>query len=414
MRYNHTIANEVISINANRDLGPLIEKTVSKMTYSYRKLGTIPVELTNELRDIIQTVGFKTEVMIDPSPLPSAGCALESFDGNSSIEFNKTKADVIQHWIMSNINESLVVDLVKVKVSGTLTQKIYIRFIITEGLLSVQTGLSTSEITAVILHEIGHAFDTMMCLGQYAYYNFALSEGVDILLGNKLNKHKLQVLDIEWIKKNVQKEDYQAFVEAPTPANATRVILGGLTKDVRGYLYANSAGSWKRNEQLADQFATRLGYGRELISANYKLDHMGMTSKEYRRYKTILNAVSIGSMLIGFPIVIGYLIMESDAGTSGDTYDNPIDRVKRIRMDMVAQLKNITDPVRKASIAADIAAADAMISSYMAEPGLFQRLADWVKPYRRQALANMKHEQNLEQLLNNQLFVTAYQFNPKV
>ncbi|WP_410166940.1 hypothetical protein, partial [Klebsiella pneumoniae] len=70
-------------------------------------------------------------------------------------------------------------------------------------------------------------------------------------------------MDETWLKKNVDPADYEKFANDRTEGNIRKVILSSFKKAQRPHL-TGDVQSRKRDEQLADLFATPLAYVRRL------------------------------------------------------------------------------------------------------------------------------------------------------
>ncbi|MCY1447168.1 hypothetical protein D9M71_637730 [compost metagenome] len=92
-------------------------------------------------------------------------------------------------------------------------------------------------------------------------------------------------------------------------------------------------------------------------------------------------------------------------------YDVPFDRINRLRTELIVQLKSIKDTSLHAGIMRDIEIIDDILKQYNKDRTLMDFMADLSSPVRRREKDQLRHEQNLETLLNNDLFVAAKRFN---
>lgn len=401
-----TISNEVISIDVSRELGKLIEAQIAKMRKCFEDTKLVSDALLKELSDIVFTTGLRVEFV--SSPYMDAWMFSPTFWGHHGTAWNSwgISINISSKDGIKNVGK---VDLQKLTVSGKLTDDMKFKACIGNGFFTA--GFTDAEITAILLHEIGHGFNTFVTLGDYIYLNYMLSDGIDILLGNKRNELKLEILDHTWVVNNLDKDEREAFINSPSPASARRAILSVWKKAPRHYLFANPVSAHKREEQMADMFTSRLGYGRALVMG---LDRMhkqfGYAIDERPSWWGDL--LRISAMIVFIPITLMYVMTVSGTNSMkfADRYDKPKDRLNKIRMDLITQLKNIKNKSLLPIIQEDIDVIDEILKEYHTASNAFDKLAELASPNLRKERRLLEHEENLESLLNNDLFVTAQRF----
>lgn len=169
---------------------------------------------------------------------------------------------------------------------------------ITAGVLGVsfltmfKMGLSDREITAVIMHEIGHAFTHIQYVNQFAVNSITIAES---LYDDPKNGDKY----ITDFSKTVLNSDISTSKEF-----IYRFMRGDLIKTNDWYKDINS-------EALADQFATRFGLGKDIVTALSKFDVYAINngSKKSSTNSEIWNKIRNGfdSELSTTDIVLMYL-----------------------------------------------------------------------------------------------------------
>lgn len=408
MLQHFTISNEVISVDVSRELGKLIQAQIAEMRKSCKDTGIISPGTLKTLGDIVGMTGIN--VTFVTTEYVDAWMFSPTYYGHGGTAWSDNNYKVVVAS-KDGIQRSAKVDIAKLKVSGDLVGEIKFTSCIGSGFFKPEYGFTDEEITAIILHEIGHAFNIFITLSDYIYLNYMLSDGVDVLLGNKRNTYNLEVLDHTWIEKNIAKDLREEYVNNRTPGNARRAILSTWKKAPRHYLFANNATAHMREEQMADMFATRLGYGRPLASGLHRM--FKQFGYEFdQRPSLVGNIVRLAIALAFFPFTLIWMLAVS--GTNelqfGDRYDNPKERLNKIRLDLINQLKSIKDRSVIASIQSDIDALDVLLKEYHNGRTLFDSLADFASPVLRRESRLKTHEENLESLLNNDVFVAASRY----
>lgn len=409
MLRNVTISNEVISIDVSRELGKLLQAQFEVILKEYNETGILQASTANVLCDIIGATGLKSTFNLIQAPYINAAMLVPAFSGHRGTGFTFDKI-LYSASTPDGIKDVIKIDTEKLKFSGKFVEQMQYEFHLTSGALNGQC--TAEELTGLTLHEVGHAVDSLATLGDYVYLNYMLNDGIDVLLGNKRNVFKIDLLDQTYLEKHITPEEREAFVNGRTPEGARRAIISAFKKAPRGYLFDNTKASWKRDEQFADWFAARMGYARPLATMIHKM-HKSYNSKEVRKSMVLFNAVQLFMAVGLFPLTLVYIFManETSEWDLQEKYDTGYDRINKLRLELIAQLKSIKDTSLHATIMADIAAVDTVMAEYNRNRTVFDFLADLGSAKRRREKDQLKHEQNLETLLNNDLFITAKRYN---
>lgn len=409
MLQHFNISNEVVSVDVSRELGKLIEVQVGRMRKAYESTSTLPASELARLSDIVFMTGLRVEYRsIDGL---TAAMLMPSFIGHQGTAWTAGKGKMLL-VSKDGINAAAKIDLVKLQISGEILKDLPFTSYIGTSWFDATPGFTDAEITAVILHELGHGFNTIATLSDYIWLNYMLTDGIDVLLGNKRNVYKLEVLDQTWVEKNIAKEMREDFVNKRSPAQARRAIMATWKKAPRHYLFENNGASQKRDEQMADMFTTRLGYGRALAVALNRSDkYHGLVTDQRTTVAGGIGRVALA--ILGLPLILVWMLVvsgTSDMNLEGK-YDNPRERNMKIRMDLINQLKSIKDRSLVSAIQQDIDTMDVLIKEYHNDTTLFDALYDFASPVGRKEKRLLVHEENLEHLFNNDLFVTANRYN---
>lgn len=313
------------------------------------------------------------------------------------------------------------IDLDKGKIIGPLANVLVAEIHLTSRFFE-SSLFDEEEITAAIVHEIGHCFNKISTLGDYVWLNYYLIEGVEVLLGNKPNKYKLQFLTVKGLSEVVEDPKVREELNrAPTEANLRRALLTSNRLRPRHHLTGvEYGGSVMREEQLADLFASRQGFSRALVTLNYKLDKMtgaknlkSRTSFQMAETAKLINVV-VGTALI--PVWGVGLLWLTIASVFWEPqrdgrYDDAGERSLKVKQDLVAQLKQAgKDDAFKQRLLEDIKVVDGVIANYTKNKTWWTSLTEIISTRKAQQWKLLAQEQTLERLFNNDLFVTASQF----
>lgn len=316
------------------------------------------------------------------------------------------------------------VDLAKAKLGGIFseyTNKVHMHF----HALVKDLELSPAEITGVLLHELGHGFYICEYSDRLESINQVLSNVATEVLSKKKKDLKYVYRELEKINPEITEAEVEVLLGENRVIAGTKwfeVIVGSVKYQLGNAIYDDSS-----FEQLADNFPSRFGYGRPVLTGLDKLHrYFGDPSKSMtsiRVTQTLALLVMIGgvaliaAMLIAaFPVgllyamLAGLIFRMSGRDLQDGTYDELKRRYLRLRNDAVEQLK--TDKLDKAlakSVLEDIYLMDSVIKETHDWSTVFSKLSNLVFSNARRAKASEAEQQQLEDLLSNDMFVKAAQ-----
>ncbi len=307
-------------------------------------------------------------------------------------------------------NKNSFVDPVNIKVGGWFS-KIPALILMSRIEFGDFARLTPPQATSIILHEVGHVFFGMFVLGQMTILNLYLTSGVDVLLGKKPNKFKIKFVD----PSDVPSEK--------TEENLRKAILTDFVKQ-RGVFSGEAVGtSVKRSEQAADLFAVRLGYGRALVESltvyNPKgrmYDDDGVLPDLIRTIGlTIFGSVAaVSTAFVSVPLAVLFAVLGSafvwstKRGQELNVYDNPEERYKKIKRDLIHQLKDpSTSKDFKKELLSDIEVVDGIIKNMSEFNKVNESIGYILNPSKRRNINIIRLENELESLLNNEFFVKS-------
>jgi hypothetical protein len=171
-------------------------------------------------------------------------------------------------------------------------------------------------------------------------------------------------------------------------------------------------------EAMADQFATRHGAGRDLVTCLDKLHKGSIYRRGWLGYffmefvKLALMIAGVASAAVGnifgawtiYSIVMSLVFADSHH----DWYDKAGQRHKRIRMQLVEELKNPnTSKEDSARIRADIDLIDEINEEYKDHTQFLGLIYDYLIPSGVNKRKQIEFEQSLEEMASNKLFYYA-------
>jgi len=280
------------------------------------------------------------------------------------IDFEQDIKTVVEATVksMSELSKKLnadgvLIDLEKATISG-LPKDYKVAVATNIGTLVHKLNLNAREITALLLHEVGHAFTHI----EYSYRKLHVdSVLLDTLHENLLVKNKSKKATLKLIYEDVL-DGNPKDIENDNLVIAAVKTLNKYTASTA--FHNDSAYSLTDSEALADQFATRFGLGDEIVIVldkwtkvlggypDYEMFKLGLFVMETLTtlYVTITFA-AITLITIGSPVaagIMGAIIFGAFKYLDGkgkvfaykvSTYDEDYVRYKRIRNDIVRQLR---------------------------------------------------------------------------
>lgn len=309
------------------------------------------------------------------------------------------------------------VDFETGKVSGVfakLTSDIYI----TKGAFERYGNLvlTSAEVTAMLIHEIGHTMSYFATLGQTFRTAFILDGFVrEAMKVNEPNARFKLIKDFEE-STGVTISDKNTVSESENAGAITTVVLSDIVESSRSQ-FGTTLYDMRSWESLSDQYAARQGCSADLATALDKL--MGIYEPMYYRgtFKYlmveiakvlgVLLLITANALLLNIIGLVIIFVMLS-ASPHEREYDNPHERLTKLRNELIAQLKskNIASE-RSTSLLADIEVINRVMENIKDRHSFFEKFWLIISPYTRRQVKMGKEIQELEQLVNNDIFVEA-------
>ncbi|QFP93086.1 hypothetical protein [Serratia phage PCH45] len=384
--------------------------------------GTGKLDIVRIAAVIKKHTNLSVQVGLDTTLVPNAYVIPPKVDKNHPIvnewrrAFN-ANTDGINSINFTNGAAFGGVDFETGKVSGVfskLTSEIWITKGAIEGYGQIR--LTSGEITGMIIHEIGHVITYFATLGQTFRTAFILDGFVRETM--KVNEKEVRYKLIREFESEtgVTISDKVRVAESENEGSIATVVLSDIIESSRSQ-YGTTLYDMRSWEALSDQYAARMGCAGELASALDKL--YGIYEPMYYRGTFKYLMVEIGKFLgvfllitanalllniLGLVIIFVYL----SASPHQREYDNPHERLVKLRNELIAQLKDKNiNKERSASLLADIEAINRALDNVKDRHSFFEKFWLVVSPYTRRQVKMGKEIQELEQLVNNEIFVEA-------
>lgn len=422
---SYTASLELLKIGAHRPLGPLLLEEVERIR-SATTLRTVvqPFEFDHLIQLLREHTGMDIHLDLhggDPLEFRFMTIGFGGHQGSHASGYLKNGRLHLETKKDREEMMSATVDLEKGCVTGHF-KDIPVLLGIPAKAFTVHTPLTAEETVACILHEVGHGFTLLATLGEYVWLNYYLTDGIEVLLGKKPNRYRVEILDQGYLNRQVDPQLKTKLQREPTEANLRRAIMTVVGQNPRNHLTSNVVkGALKRDEQLADLYVTRMGFGRPMALVVARMDRQSRTSRSAHLLKEtakILSMVGSGFLFALFPgsvVAASFLLASLFVGFtdtySSAIYDDPMERVEKIRRDLIAQLKDrSTSEQSEKILLADLKAVEEAKASMVAHKTIRDHLLYVFVPAARRGTQRLKHEEELEALLNNDLFKLAAQF----
>jgi len=321
------------------------------------------------------------------------------------------------------------IDLVNAKVGGIFSQYKHPLFI-SFGLNLFIEKLTPGEVAAIILHELGHAFTYYEYSDRIMAVNQVLSTVAEELEKDNSKRDYTYIYNQLKDKLEIDSKDIDKILESKDPNIISGILFTAVSNTI---LKESKIGKYEEtaSEQLADQFAARFGYGRQLVLGLDKL--MQKYSPERNGFVrwfiifhqilgvfilitdiiAILNAGILSAAIylllkITILVSIALSIVLSGDYTRDMTYDDLLFRYRRIRLDIIQQLKNKYYTAENSEkLIQDIKDIDRVMVEVKPFYGLYRPLLNILLPINYKAKKEIQYQQMVELLASNDLFIKA-------
>lgn len=276
-------------------------------------------------------------------------------------------------------------------------------------------GITPSEITAILLHEIGHVFNGFEYHYKLEQINLSMFNIIEELNGNRVE-------EAEYIFKTklANEEELKNYLETKqTRSDLLNYIVLSYLRNINSQIY-NDKYLETVSEAQADEFATRFNRGKDLVSALHKINTISATIlpknmflRAFIGFIELLFSGLIFATLGFYGFLIGMsiftiLLFNVKLSNINMTYDLPIDRYNRIKNTIVNNLKNLNlDETTTKYLLEQYTFIEEIANIFVNNKFILTTLSEYIFPDAKQAKYYMNLQQKLENNLNNSLFVSS-------
>lgn len=323
---------------------------------------------------------------------------------------------------LQKVKGSSTIDLQKAKVTGIFSEPSVPIFM---GYMSMMgMKLTAREVVAILAHEIGHCFTAMELAFRTARTNQILSAISKAHASGDKGKYQY-VLKISEDVMNLKTGVLDEALETKDGITALTITMGEIEKqNHKDSIMGNTTYDVSSFEALSDNFAARLGLGKELATGLEKI-YRKYGGSEYslktRIVMTIIDIFTLKSIiLLPFIMTSGvfgffYSIMfisgiyaRLDGRDSNNVYDKLTTRYKRVKEQIITYIKDVKLPPKDAQRAIEsIEHIDKMMAEVSEYKGLVPIIFNLIDPASRASLKAKDVQGKLEMLAANDLYVKA-------
>lgn len=332
------------------------------------------------------------------------------------------------------------VDDATAKVSGAFSEYRH-KFFIHFSHLTRRFSLTAGELAAVVIHEIGHAYNALYFSNRFDSINQVLANMMRQLTNkNKPVSAEYLLTDINKITKKITKEDVDELLNGGPTAKTTQALR--LAVEVGRSMMQLDSYDRTANEEYADSFASRFGKGKDLAIALQKINqneseclhalwvinHIAEVSKVLVLFSftiigalaaiflplTLLTAINTFLILSFAWGLRGVFSDNAESSLSKVKYDSLKNRFERLRRQAIEILKEgHLDKATAAKTLENINELDEIINKTKNPLYITGLIGNFIFKSSREAVKTREMQQMLESLGNNEMFVHSEFFNQK-
>lgn len=275
---------------------------------------------------------------------------------------------------------------------------------------------TAEEMAAITLHEIGHLFTYYEFMARSVTTNQVLAGMAKALDASGTVEEREMVLISVKKALNLTEMDHKALARSSNSKVAEVVVITNVSKNIESELGSNvyDFSTW---EALADQYAARQGAYRHLVTALDKL-YRGSWNISFRSLPGFLAmeafkaTLFLGAFFMPGPVVGTFLSLAVSLfamdGAGDGTYDRPGARFKRVRNQIIENLKDRKlSKDDQARLQADLTAIDNILNTVEDRRQFTNVIWDFIAPSSRRAWNQMRLQRELEDIAANDLFAKA-------
>lgn len=386
-------------------IGDLIN-TVKPKTADYKATAALISQA------IKKHTGMSVEITFIKSRHPNAFVTIPQIDRNHPLLTDFHRAVTGNRDGIKMVNKaggvfSGAIDRDRSRVSGAFAE-----FPVGMGMTSafLDTDFTPDEVASVLLHELGHIFTYFEYLGTNITTDYVLQHVTRELLGTREIKRKYAVLQEGSDVLGITLQDPEALTRCENETTIQTVILREVMVKRQSELNSkiHDLTAW---EMLADQFSTRHGAGRGLVTGLdkiYRRSHVDeyLSTGEFLATEALKLTLFIVTtpLFLGIPQFLTMFVFDP----AEDLYDKPKSRIERIRRDLVSASKDRNaDRDFLKQVVEDIEVMDTVLETMEERRSLIELFWLATRSKSRHNYKQLRFQQELEMLTNNALFVQS-------
>lgn len=373
------------------------------------RVGQLDMANSGVAKSIKKHTGLSLSIHVVPG---FQACVVPAFTGINNVMYNDWNKGLILNRDTNAVLEAKsafdgTIDLKRSKVSGDFAH-LYSEIYIGEVLLFKDSKFTPAETTAIILHEVGHVFVIMEMIARFSRTNYVMEAAMKRMLDSETPVQRIQILqqleniygdtipDKDRIAASKKGKNYYRTVFMTLAVRESQSQLGHNLYDLRGF------------EQLADQFASRHGMGKDLALALDKLhratgDRVYWGTPVYYLVMVFEFIIFMSATLLTwglFPLLM--------AAANYDIYDPMPRRVEKFKLDAIDALKNedISKKDRKILLE-NIKVFDSLLDEMKDNEDFGKLFWNTIMPWGRKQKRDIVFNEQLERMLNNSLYAAA-------
>lgn len=299
--------------------------------------------------------------------------------------------------------------------------------------LFIDGRYTADEITAVFMHELGHAWYWSELLANQVSTNQALRAVSQGFLKTNDPELKIQILrEAERVVGPIENKDQLA--QSTTAGEVETVVIKSAMRQCRSELGSNVYDQ-RGFEYLADQFVARFGGALHLAKAMEKIynhphyKHASFRSGTFHVFSNIAGLVqsvfmtallATAGVAMTLPVIAaigaallavgGVLFLAGDPLAHGETdsYDRPGERFMRMKRELIDSLKDKDmDKETRAAVVSSIESIDRILTNVKDRWSWYAQMWGILSPKGRIQRQKITEQQLLEQLANSDLYTLS-------
>lgn len=420
------LSNESIDFQTNSTFGKELENTIQDINDNKVAIKKLQ---DSEQKKILESIikkhtGLNINLVLDTQ---SVACVYlptvhrnHLFLYNSFRDLYDIKDSIEIFKRVKEINEKHTVNLKTGKVTGLFSDLSVDIHLQVNSFFSAK--MPAGQITAILLHEIGHLF---------TYYEFIVRQHTtnQVLAGilkSVINKDNIKTRETVFEKGGALLGDKNAFKEIVNQDNSqviSTVVFQQHVDHMKSELGIEHY-DYSACEQLADQYSTRYGYGRELILGLETLHRMfGIYEGKASNFEAGLSQIA-GVIVMTVGVVFGFaanplaslffagmlVLSLYGAGASKKDYTYDVLKVRylRVREQFIQRLKDKSISQEEITLNLDsLKAIDKVISSIHEHNLPLDRMMNFIFSTNRDVKRSTELQRQLESLAMNDLFAKS-------